>query len=26
VEVAQNRGIPVNRVQPFWMARGNRHE
>ena len=26
VEVAQNRGIPVNRVQPFWMARGSRHE
>jgi hypothetical protein len=24
--VAQNRGIPVNRVQPFWMARGSRHE
>jgi small subunit ribosomal protein S5 len=26
VEVAQSRGIPVNRVQPFWMAKGNRHE
>lgn len=23
VEVAQNRGIPVNRVQPFWMARSS---
>ena len=23
VEVAQNRGLPVNRVQPFWMARSN---
>jgi small subunit ribosomal protein S5 len=22
VEVAQRRGLPVNRVQPFWMARG----
>jgi small subunit ribosomal protein S5 len=22
VEVAQHRGLPVNRVQPFWMARG----
>jgi small subunit ribosomal protein S5 len=26
VEVAQSRGIPVNRVQPFWMAKGSRHE
>lgn len=23
VEVAQNRGLPVNRVQPFWVSRGN---
>jgi small subunit ribosomal protein S5 len=23
VEVAQNRGIPLNRVQPFWLGRGN---
>ena len=26
VEVAQSRGISVNRVQPFWMAKGSRHE
>ena len=26
VEVAQNRGIPVNRVQPFWMSREKRYE
>jgi small subunit ribosomal protein S5 len=26
VEVAQSRGIPVNRVQPFWMTKGSRHE
>ncbi len=25
LEVAQNRGIPVNRVQPFWLGRGNNH-
>ncbi len=24
VEVAQNRGLPVSRVQPFWMTRGNK--
>lgn len=23
VEVAQNRGIPLNRVQPFWLGKGN---
>jgi small subunit ribosomal protein S5 len=23
VEVAQNRGVPLNRVQPFWLGRGN---
>jgi small subunit ribosomal protein S5 len=23
-EVAQSRGIPINRVQPFWMSRDNR--
>jgi small subunit ribosomal protein S5 len=23
VEVAQSRGLPVNRVQPFWVSRGN---
>ena len=23
VEVAQNRGIPLNRAQPFWLGRGN---
>jgi small subunit ribosomal protein S5 len=23
IQVAQNRGVPVNRVQPFWMGRGN---
>lgn len=23
VEVAQNRGIPLNRVQPFWLGRGS---
>lgn len=22
VEVAQNRGLPINRVQPFWIAKG----
>jgi small subunit ribosomal protein S5 len=22
IEVAQNRGIPVSRVQPFWISRG----
>ena len=22
IEVAQNRGIPVSRVQPFWLSRG----
>jgi small subunit ribosomal protein S5 len=26
VEVAQNRGLPVNRVQPFWMSRENRYD
>lgn len=25
LEVAQNRGIPVSRVQPFWLGRGNNH-
>lgn len=24
VEVAHNRGLPVSRVQPFWLARGNK--
>jgi len=24
VEVAQRRGLPVNRVQPFWVPRGSR--
>ena len=23
MEVAQNRGVPLNRVQPFWLGRGN---
>jgi small subunit ribosomal protein S5 len=23
VEVAQNRGIPISRVQPFWVSKGN---
>ncbi|MEW5956761.1 MAG: 30S ribosomal protein S5 [Chloroflexota bacterium] len=23
VEVAQNRGVPISRVQPFWVGRGN---
>jgi small subunit ribosomal protein S5 len=23
VEVAQNRGIPISRVQPFWVAKGD---
>lgn len=23
VEVAQNRGLPINQVQPFWVGRGN---
>ena len=23
IEVAQNRGVPLNRVQPFWLGRGN---
>jgi small subunit ribosomal protein S5 len=26
VEVAQSRGLPVNRVQPFWMSREKRYE
>ena len=24
VEIAQNRGLPIGRVQPFWLSRGNR--
>ena len=24
VEIAQNRGLPLSRVQPFWLTRGNR--
>lgn len=24
VEVAQNRGVPLSKVQPFWVARGNK--
>jgi small subunit ribosomal protein S5 len=23
VEVAQNRGVPINKVQPFWISRGS---
>ena len=23
VEVAHNRGVPISRVQPFWVGRGN---
>jgi small subunit ribosomal protein S5 len=23
MEVAQRRGLPVSRVQPFWLSRGN---
>ena len=26
VEVAQSRGLPVNRVQPFWMSREKRYD